>query len=365
MMLQLTYRDPPMLSQNSSRTISLPASLVEDVIRLQAGELERLKQQLAEAQERNGTIPTELIDSVESTVKIISDLDEALRRSQDPSAESTTSRSKLSTPSLISVPSVIRSEGYEYIDNRSEPFTDANYSQSGRSKVSSASSSPSGDSETSTMDSIATRPLKPFSYKPWPQDHIKMLRQQGVLSQPSFYPGDELVIDFDNRRQAHLITVMHTLNNSQRTKKLHAWFEEFALKGWSGALMVRHEQAWYYAGTYRTTGYVKLSGEEFQELPEGTKRPIYVQAVHAIQVPKTGGTNKKDSRSVSKKSTNPASSSRSRAKNDSSSGSAVQVPTRTDVQAWIAEGRMEVAKITFHLVSFDKRIGKALINLPV
>ncbi|KAF5364520.1 hypothetical protein D9757_011344 [Collybiopsis confluens] len=188
-----------------------------------------------------------------STVKIFSDLDEALRKSQDHLAESATSKPKLSTPSLISVPSVVWCGGYEYIDSRSLTRIARNLE-----KVSSASSS-SGDSETSTMESIATRPLKPFSYKP---SHT-----QGALSQPSFYPGNELLINFDNRRQAHLITVMHTANNSQRTKV--TWL------------------AWYHAGTCRTTRYVKLSGEEFEELPECTKRPVYVQAVHAIQVLKT------------------------------------------------------------------------------
>ncbi|KAF9064497.1 hypothetical protein BDP27DRAFT_1333462 [Rhodocollybia butyracea] len=196
------------------------------------------------------------------------------------------------------------------------------------------SSSKEQSGETTLMELLATKPLNPFSYKPWPQQYIKALRQQGILRQPCFYPGDELIINFADRRQAHLITVMYTTNNAQRSKKLHAYYEEFGLKGW-------------------TTGYVKIGGGEFISLPEETKHPVYVQATHAIQVPKMRASSsvksKKDSdKSGSKKSIGAASAA---------------VPSKQEVQTQILDGRVELARIVFNLVSWEEDIQKSLEKL--
>ncbi|KIK55834.1 hypothetical protein GYMLUDRAFT_87500 [Collybiopsis luxurians FD-317 M1] len=382
-----------MPSSTSGRTISLPASLVEDLVRVQAGELQRLKKQLAEAQNGNSTVTSELASLIESTAKIISDLDQALTQSQEiadrASSTPRTSRSKLSTPSLISLASVIRSEGFDLLEGRStksEAFTNASYSRdasdAGKDEESEANSLHSSSrSEMSSMESIATQSLSPFTFKPWPQQHINALKQLGTLRQPTFYPGDELIIDFANRRQAYLITVMYTTNNAQRTRKLHAWFEEFALKGWSGALMVRHERAWYYIGTYKTIGYAEMSREEFEALSDKTKGPVIVQAAHAVQVPKirtaVSGKSKKDSgtsgssgKSGVKKTANPSSSSSGGSKKASNNHASATtevsssiIPSKTEVQARIADGRIELAKVTFGLVSFDEELAKTLIDL--
>ncbi|KAE9395177.1 hypothetical protein BT96DRAFT_923008 [Gymnopus androsaceus JB14] len=420
-----------MSSSTSGRTINLPASLVEDLLRVQAGELQRLKKQLEEAQLGNTTISSELSGLVESTAKVISDLEQALTQSQSqsqsqsqgkaPAATPATPKSPLSSRSGQSTPSVFSftslhsnvsaSEGYielERLSTRSEAFTDADanfssvassfdvgrldeFSDIGSDSFGGRVESNQG-SEMSLMESLATRPLKPFSYKPWPQQYVKTLRQLGILTQPSFYPGDELIFNFADRRQVHLITVMYTTNNAQRTKKLHAWCEEFALKGWCGTLMMKYEEAWYYAGTYKTIGYTKITGAEFEALPEKTKRParsgstsgsgvksqIRATTTSASTTSTKPSTTKKNSAASS--STPPggkklrtaahATTSTDKEKENKSVSrkdpvQAHALPSLKDVQTQIADGRVELARITFSLVSWNEEIQKGLEGLDL